>query len=405
MSSEEKELIARQIEAELKIIATLPPYNESSDRQTLQKRARHQKNMADNHTKLELIAEEERIATVVRENLELHPYMMEKDCPICLETLPLLDMDSFYLQSCCGGVICGTCITDILSRGDDVTRKIVESCPLCRGEFPRTEKARAEAIKRLAKKGNVMAQHFLGGFYLNGLKGFPVNKKLALKWFRASKDHHPASLFFLGNFHRTGDCGVEKSEVKFRSFMKEAADAGYIDAQDEYAYLCWWGTGGEVDRVSAARYASLRFSHGDDGTESGQKSVASAWILGSLRQFGEGGLDQSQILAKHYLQLAVDRSHTFAYFQLAQELINENRLVYDGSVDGNTTVPGFCPIPKALYLARKALAEEGLFQNKHAYESTRNFIEHLEAKVKHSCANCNKAAWKLKNKKLMCCAR
>ena len=55
MSSEEKELIARQIEAELKIIATLPPYNESSDRQTLQKRARHQKNMADNHTKLELI--------------------------------------------------------------------------------------------------------------------------------------------------------------------------------------------------------------------------------------------------------------------------------------------------------------------------------------------------------------
>lgn len=79
---------------------------------------------------------EERLAKVTQEHLELHPYMLEKDCPICIETIPVTEMDTFHIQSCCGGGICKSCMEEILSTNTVEAKRALAICPLCRGNFP-----------------------------------------------------------------------------------------------------------------------------------------------------------------------------------------------------------------------------------------------------------------------------
>ena len=98
----EKEKLYEEIQAEEEIIAKLPAYIETNDRALLQERATHQRNLAEKLMQLEVIAEEERIASVAREHLEIHPYMLEKECPICLDLVPITHPDSIHFQSCCG---------------------------------------------------------------------------------------------------------------------------------------------------------------------------------------------------------------------------------------------------------------------------------------------------------------
>ena len=74
---------------------------------------------------------------VVQGHLELHPYMLEKECPICIETLPITHYLTFYLRPCCGGGICNECMNDIFSAQTAESRKAIQICPLCRAEHPK----------------------------------------------------------------------------------------------------------------------------------------------------------------------------------------------------------------------------------------------------------------------------
>lgn len=134
--NEKKDQLLKEIAVEEKILAKLPSYKESDDRAVWQERAKHQTNLNEKKGQLLLIEEEERIKSVVQEHLELHPYMLEKDCPICLETIPVTEHDTFHLQSCCGGVICMSCIKEIMSTNTAEARRAIRICPLCRGGFP-----------------------------------------------------------------------------------------------------------------------------------------------------------------------------------------------------------------------------------------------------------------------------
>ena len=180
-----------------------------------------------------------------------------------------------------------------------------------------SDKERADGIKKFAQKGNICAQGLLAGLLYGGQNtALTRNKRQALKWIRASKDQHPTSLYMFAAMHEKGECGVEKSEEKRMSLLKESADGGCRDAQMEYAYLKWWeGMGNGKEREDAARYASLACSEKEVKSYiwllnqlDDEVSMQSAeWILGVLFQFGEGGLDQSLNLAQHYLQIAVDK--------------------------------------------------------------------------------------------------
>lgn len=245
-------------------------------------------------------------------------------------------------------------------------------------------------MKKLAEKGNVCAQHLYGTFSYSGAHT-PKNKKQSLKWLRASKDSHPGSAFGLAEFHERGECGLEKSDEIAMNLLKISADAGYREAQEQYAQRMWWkGMNDGKERVDAGRYASIAFSKEglDSYMKSSRQKINSApWVLGSLIQYGEGGMKQSLYLAKHYLQIAADGGDPTAYFQLAEVLVKVANLVYDD----NLFIPGYSPIPKALYWARKVLAETDLqIQNASGEKSTRMFIDQLETAVKSRCANCNR---------------
>jgi len=134
--NEERDQLLKEIATEKEIIEKLPTYEETNNRVAWQKRAKHQTNLNEKKGQLLLIEEEERIKSVVQEHLEFHPYMLEKDCPICLETIPVTEHDTFHLQSCCGGVICMSCIKEIMSTNTVEARRAILICPLCRGGFP-----------------------------------------------------------------------------------------------------------------------------------------------------------------------------------------------------------------------------------------------------------------------------
>ena len=128
-SNEEKERLLKEIATEEEIISQLPPYSQHSNSTTYaQKRAGHQKARADKLERLALIEEEERVASVSRNYLELHPYMLEMECPICLESIPITEKGNYHFMSCCGGGYCASCGNEMLDH-----KKF--KCALCRAEY------------------------------------------------------------------------------------------------------------------------------------------------------------------------------------------------------------------------------------------------------------------------------
>ena len=85
----------------------------------------YQKSLINKVTNLENAVRE----TLMREN-------KENDCPICLETIPITEHDTFHIQSCCGGGICSSCIKEMISTNTVEARRAMRTCPLCRGSFP-----------------------------------------------------------------------------------------------------------------------------------------------------------------------------------------------------------------------------------------------------------------------------
>ena len=132
----EKEKLYEEIQTEEEIIAKLQAYIDTDNRALLQERATHQRNLAEKLMRLEVIAEEERIASVAREHLEIHPYMLEKECPICLDLVPITHPDSIHFQSCCGAIICISCCKDMLEHDINHGKKeLLKKCPLCRADY------------------------------------------------------------------------------------------------------------------------------------------------------------------------------------------------------------------------------------------------------------------------------
>ena len=127
--NEEKDQLLKEIATEDEIISQLPPYSQYSNSTTYaQKRAGHQNTRADKLERLVLIEEEERIASVSRNYLELHPYMLEMECPICLDMIPINNKGTYHFMSCCGGGYCAPCGNEMLDH-----KKL--KCALCRAEY------------------------------------------------------------------------------------------------------------------------------------------------------------------------------------------------------------------------------------------------------------------------------
>ena len=95
---------------------------------------------------------------------------------------------------------------------------------------------RFDEIKRLAEKGDVVAQMNLGNKYYVG-EGVPQNFTEAVKWYRKAADQGNAvAQFNLGVMYAKGQ-GVAKSDTEAAKWYRKAATQGSADSQNNLGVM------------------------------------------------------------------------------------------------------------------------------------------------------------------------
>eukprot|EP00579_Thalassiosira_antarctica_P025108 CAMPEP_0202005392 /NCGR_PEP_ID=MMETSP0905-20130828/10440_1 /ASSEMBLY_ACC=CAM_ASM_000554 /TAXON_ID=420261 /ORGANISM="Thalassiosira antarctica, Strain CCMP982" /LENGTH=169 /DNA_ID=CAMNT_0048562947 /DNA_START=126 /DNA_END=632 /DNA_ORIENTATION=- len=163
--------LREEIDAQKRVISSLPTQQKPHRSRTeWADEAKHRQILAEREEELELLLEEQRVAAVVREHVELHPPITE-ECPICLETIPITSLQSMVFFGCCGNGYCRECHEAATGRGANK----MPTCPLCRAVFPKTQKEVRSLIVKRADDGRPFAQAEIGlGFY-EGSEGFPLD--------------------------------------------------------------------------------------------------------------------------------------------------------------------------------------------------------------------------------------
>ena len=375
-SSSSLAALKRAIAVQKRIVDSLPL---CSSRKEWDAKAKHIYNLSQKEEEYDLILESHRVAEVVKTQEEQHPPLTE-ECPICLEMKPNNSLDSMRYFYCCGNGICKECSLEADSKA-----VCLRTCLICQSDRPfkdDVETKRQMTIKH-AERGKPWAQINVGVGYRDGSGGFPLNEMEALKWFeRAAEQNNPYALRVLGVYYARGDI-VQQSFVKTRELVKEAADLGYIEAQELVGAMYLTGQGGEADEEKAVHYYTLAYSHGN---------VAAAFQLGHWFRHGGCGLTTSLYRAKHYFEEAAQNGNVRSYVPLAATMLDLCNLQYQE----RSTVPGYSVIPKVFFWARKA-HESG------DAEGTK-WLKLLENEAQEYCANCDRHHMSF-GQKLKCCTR
>jgi TPR repeat protein len=213
---------------------------------------------------------------------------------------------------------------------------------------------------------------------------------------------------------------VEKSKEKADALMKKAADMGSRRAQDSVAIHLLWDNEKNVVTADAVYYATLlatgerpNFIHFGAG-------IYSAYVLGLAFNYGQGGMEINPYLARHYFKIAVQgntnasehagmnfpEGYEGAYCFYGEALITLGLEQY-----GGTSVPGFIPIPKAMYWFHKAstLGCEGCdnpdCSKEKAKRRGRSWMDAVKLEESKRCSYCLKLAEDCLGGKLKNCAR
>ncbi len=118
------------------------------------------------------------------------------------------------------------------------------------------------ACRRLAEKGDVVAQYNLALLYYAG-QGLPQNDGEAVRWFRKAAEQGDAPAEFeLGRLYEDGR-GVARDMVEAAAWYRKAADQGYVYAQSQLGFLYANGAGIPRDYVQADLWLSLAAAAGD----------------------------------------------------------------------------------------------------------------------------------------------
>ena len=168
-----------------------------------------------------------RAAELHDEKLFKEPPSLHGDCPICLIQLPTFKSGRSY-QSCCGKVICSGCYYAPVydNQGNKVGEK---KCPYCRTLAATSEEEAIERFKKRVDAGDAVAIYNVGGFYRDGLCGFPQDYRKALEL------HHRNELGIrsynhIGIAYELGQ-GVEVDMEKANYYYKLAAMRGDVEAR------------------------------------------------------------------------------------------------------------------------------------------------------------------------------
>ena len=243
-------------------------------------------------------------------------------------------------------------------------------CPLCRDTLINVSDQKRENSKILehANNGRAWAQSLVGTWYMDGTYGFALDKEKGLRFKQQAADQRdPGALAEIALAYNEGDT-LERNESKYLHYMKEAADLGHTEAQQELAL-----TYSTHEKEKRLHYTTLAASQGD---------AKACGMLGAYFIYAECGLTKSLVLAKHYCEKNLEDELSAYILSLALLQLGLER--YEGIME----IPGHSPIPTILFWARKAQEGESLPIKGGATK----LISIIEAKVKGHCANCRKEA-------------
>mmetsp|Transcript_4118 Transcript_4118/g.5338 ORF Transcript_4118/g.5338 Transcript_4118/m.5338 type:complete len:201 (-) Transcript_4118:420-1022(-) len=165
-------------------------------------------------------------------------------------------------------------------------------CPLCREKMPieGDYKEIGSMLLKHANKGRAWAQVYVGNKYFNGVNSFALDKEKRLQSIKQAADQRdPDGLFEMALTCKEGT--LERNESRYMHYLKEAANLGQQDAQEELA-TAYNRRNNEQEQI--LHYATLAASHGNS---------RACGMLGHFFMRAECGLTESLILGKHYSEM------------------------------------------------------------------------------------------------------
>ena len=395
MADEKEQQLRDRIASQKIAIAALPSLRNTVEETGIaspetKARAQQIKELSEYEEELELLLESKRVAEVIRLQDEMHPPQNSEDCPICLETIKHVNANAVSRFYCCGGFVCNHCADGRKSKlkngfGDTMFNN---KCPLCRATFPKLGKETRRKLLHHSNNGKAWAQVSLGALYISEEVskkfGFPFDKAKGRKLIKQAAEQRNADACYLmaAEHHRLGEIAPGHKGPRLM-YVKEAADLGHIDAQYELARNVTQFETSDT-RETLLHYVTLAASQGDS---------KACGMLGQMFMKDEGMnlftsaecvQTKSFVLAKHYsekrLEDAEEDHPALEAYIVSAALWKLGVERYEGIVE----IPGYSPIPKALFLARKALDTESSIIKDHAIK----LVAHIETDAKNHCANC-----------------
>ena len=169
MADETEQQLREKIASQKAAIANLPSLKRIVDQTGLtspetKSRAQQIKELSDSEEQLELLLESKRVEAVVKLQDELHPPENSGDCPICLETIKLVNITTTKRLFCCGGWVCQKCAKE---RNANVEKEgfdemFSNKCPLCRERLSVDGKEVGAMVLEHSNKGKAWAQFQIG---------------------------------------------------------------------------------------------------------------------------------------------------------------------------------------------------------------------------------------------------
>ena len=104
--------------------------------------------------------------------------VLMREIPVCLDTLPV-DIRTLSRMLCCGKVTHLSCHKDIKKSSMNHIQK--NSCPLCRTEYPETDKEELKRLRKWVAKGAAWAQTNLASHYRFGTLGLTQSYDKAIQ--------------------------------------------------------------------------------------------------------------------------------------------------------------------------------------------------------------------------------
>ena len=170
-----------------------------------------------------------------------------------------------------------------------------------------------QLYQQAAERGDAEAQFIVGGMYYLG-KGIDPDKKNGFKWLLKAAEQgkvSPESLGIIGGMFLRGT-NVPQNYLEAKKWLTVAAEHGNLAAQNDLAYLFFYGLGGERDyKKSLVLYEKAALQ----GDVLAQANTGLMYATGI-------GTDTDKARGYAWYSLAVSGGNTFA-------TINRNNLMHD----------------------------------------------------------------------------